>query len=121
MSLAGQVGGCPSGRPPLIMEIDMDIVKKWHVVVDKYCTDPEPEDHVWTVSRDPNETGWTTDSGCNGYGLPKADAEELANSANEIERLREALKKIADMSDEWSIHAVVQFGIIARSALKGDD
>jgi hypothetical protein len=36
-------------------------------------------------------------------------------------KLREALKKIADMSDEWSIHAVVQFGIIARSALKGDE
>lgn len=61
---------------------------RWHVVAyDSSLADPE--DRVWTVSPDPRETGWETDCGCEGYGLTKADAELLANAANEIDRLRE--------------------------------
>jgi hypothetical protein len=54
----------------------------WYVVVDDFCTDPTPEDRVWTVSKDPKNTGWNTDSGCLGYGLTKAEAEELVSAAN---------------------------------------
>ena len=61
---------------------------KWFVTVDKACCYPDdPEEHVWTLSRDPNDTGWETDSGYSGYGLLKRDAEELANAANRIEDL----------------------------------
>jgi hypothetical protein len=68
---------------------------KWYVTIDKQSSYiDEPDECVWTVSRDPNTTGWCTDSGYSGYGLTKADAEELANAANEIERLRE-------MKDDW--------------------
>ena len=73
----------------------------WYVVVDPNCFYPNPNELVWTISRDPNETGWETDCGHNGYGLTKADAEELANAANEIERLREVLR----IEIEGSTHA----------------
>lgn len=57
---------------------------RWYVVRDDMCSyeidDPEAE--VWTLSLDPNETGWCTDSGYGGYGLTKALAEELASAAN---------------------------------------
>lgn len=55
---------------------------RWYVVVDKYCSDPSPQNNVWTVSRDPKNTGWETDCGYPGYGLTKAEATELADAAN---------------------------------------
>jgi len=62
---------------------------RWYVIVDSSCSYlDDPDAKVWTLSRDPDETGWRTDSGHNGYGLTKADAEELANSANEIYRAK---------------------------------
>ena len=79
---------------------------KWYVTIDKQSSYiDEPDECVWTVSRYPNCTGWNTDSGHSGYGLTKADAEELANAANEIERLRAALREIAkydtDADGNW--------------------
>lgn len=55
----------------------------WYVVADALASDPSPEDRIWTLSRNPGVTGWNTDSGFRGCGLVKADAEELANAANE--------------------------------------
>ena len=78
---------------------------KWFVTVDKYCSYPNPEEHVWTISRDPNDTGWETDSGYSGYGLLKKDAEELAGAANRIEKLEAALYEIVhinNMRDRFS-------------------
>lgn len=61
---------------------------KWYVTVDRYCSHcDDPNAPVWTVSRDPNDIGWETDSGCPGYGLTKNDAEELANAANRVKEL----------------------------------
>ena len=40
---------------------------------------------VWTVSRSPDQCGWITDSGVEGYGLTRADAEFLARAANAAE------------------------------------
>lgn len=62
--------------------------KIWHVVTHKSWTDQgrieAPADElIWTVSRDPTWPGWETDSGCPRYGLCKADAEFLAQAANE--------------------------------------
>ena len=66
---------------------------KWFVTVDKHCMYPnDPDAYVWTLSHDPNETGWETDSGYSGYGLLKRDAEELANAADRIEKLEAALQ-----------------------------
>jgi hypothetical protein len=45
----------------------------------------DPTKRNWTVSRDPNEAGWTTDDGVDGYGLSKKDAQFLADAANEKE------------------------------------
>lgn len=58
----------------------------WYVVVDDYCSDPHPDELVWTVSKDPKKTGWNTDSGYPGYALTRADAEELAYAANKLAR-----------------------------------
>ena len=56
---------------------------RWYATVDSSCCYPDdPDARVWTVSRDPHATGWRTDSGHDGYGLTKAEAEELANAAN---------------------------------------
>ena len=105
---------------------------KWFVVADKYRSQPDdPDDCVWTLSRNPDEIGWETDSGCPGYGLLKEDAEELAGAANRIEKLEDelhhcfhrinelqaALREIAYTEPEdkyWS-------GRIARKALEGKD
>lgn len=66
-------------------------MSKWYVTIDKQSSYIDDlGECVWTVSRDPNATGWCTDSGHPGYGLTRADAEELANAANEIDRLRAA-------------------------------
>jgi hypothetical protein len=56
---------------------------RWYAVCEDYLTEVRRDKKVWTVSRDPLETGWETDGGCDGYGLTKADAEFLAAAANE--------------------------------------
>lgn len=43
--------------------------------------DPDT-DHCWTISEHPRRTGWETDSGCDGYGLTKAIAEEYVRAIN---------------------------------------
>ena len=88
---------------------------RWYVVVDDNCTDPQPDNAVWTVSRNPNKPGWETDSGFDGYGLTKDEAEELANALNEMVRLRAALEKIST----WPDHRLPSPRDIARAALEG--
>lgn len=76
---------------------------------DKYCHEYEDE-NVWTVSTDPNTTGWETDSNTSGYGLSKSVAQHLAHCANEhpelhyqVERLKkenEAMKKVVEVARE---------------------
>ena len=76
---------------------------KWFVVADKYRSQPDdPEDCVWTLSRNPYEIGWETDSGCPGYGLLKKDAEELVGAADRIEKLETALREIASVSKVYA-------------------
>lgn len=55
---------------------------RWYVTAWTDSGDPDPEDEVWTLSRDPSRTGWSTDGGCGGYGLTFADATALADAAN---------------------------------------
>jgi len=63
----------------------------WYVVCDhlnSYEKGPERDAAlIWTLSRDPRVPGWNTDCGCPGYGLTRADADELAHAANAEEML----------------------------------
>ena len=98
-------------------------MSKWYVTIDKHSSHiDDPDECVWTVSRDLGCTGWNTDSGHSGYGLTKADAEELANAANEIERLRAALRTIGygppDEGDKLQL--LNMFVETARAALEGE-
>ena len=62
---------------------------RWHVVCSPYAIEPQPHERIWTVSQDPTETGWETDTGTQGYGLTWADAKELVDAANLVVRLRQ--------------------------------
>lgn len=39
----------------------------------------------WTLSRDPEATGWSTDGGYDGYGMTRALAQFFADAANRAE------------------------------------
>ena len=66
---------------------------KYYATLDGFTTCPDdPDEEVWTISRDPKQTGWTTDSGCSGYGLKKAEADYLVACANENALLKQKLK-----------------------------
>lgn len=43
-----------------------------------------PERDVWTLSPIPSHTGWCTDAGCPGYGLPLEVATLIANAWNAL-------------------------------------
>jgi hypothetical protein len=69
------------------------MTQRWYVVCDwdaykalhkEPPASPRPAAslRVWTVSRNPTETGWETDSGCPGYGLTYAEAKELVDAVN---------------------------------------
>jgi len=64
---------------------------RWYVVRSNLASqnDDEPyeERQIWTISKDPERCGWETDSGYDGYGLTKKDADELANAANKLAEL----------------------------------
>lgn len=75
----------------------------WYVVCERIdevdLDDPIELRKIWTVSRDPKACGWNTDSGQNGYGLTKADAQFLCDAANEKERQALGLKIKSPASD----------------------
>ena len=79
---------------------------KYYATLDGFTTCPDdPDEEVWTISRDPKQTGWTTDSGCSGYGLKKAEADYLVACANENTLLKQkleiAIKALEDISDGY--------------------
>ncbi len=80
----------------------MDKITKlpWFATRDRYTNDER--DNVWTVSPDPNETGWETDSGFPGYGLSKADAEYICRAVNSHEGLVSALKLACLMLNDFA-------------------
>ena len=79
---------------------------KYYVVADEDSSHlDEPGARVWTLSKDPEKTGWETDMGHSGYGLPKEEAEFLALAANKHELLKQkleiAIKALDEISDEY--------------------
>lgn len=57
----------------------------WYAVRDDFESQTADERQIWTVSKNPKLCGWCTDSGCDGYGLTRAEAEFFAMAANEKE------------------------------------
>ena len=93
-------------------------------MVDEFCSYPnEPDAAVWTLSRDPDETGWNTDSGYSGYGLLKADAEELANAANRVAELEDNMRETMNHAvKSWKENGMKmddQLGIVALLLANG--
>ena len=104
----------------------MDKITKlpWFATRDRYTNDER--DNVWTVSPDPNETGWETDSGFPGYGLSKADAEYICRAVNSheglVEAVRIALLVIEDMHHRAGFHGNEQGRYLEiKEALKAAD
>lgn len=60
-------------------EQDWDPRKPIFVKKDRWGED---EESCWTISQDPNKTGWETDSGHCRYGLTKATAMRIASLWN---------------------------------------
>lgn len=60
----------------------------WHVVRDVHPLEKaddakyDDSEDVWTISPDPDRTGWQNDCNQPGYGLPKDVAEWIANTLN---------------------------------------
>ena len=76
---------------------------KYYVVADGCLSDPDDSAaRIWTLSKDPENTGWETDSGYSGYGLLKEEAEFLALAANEHELLKQKLEVAVKALDEIS-------------------
>lgn len=55
----------------------------YYAVCSEHASESSKEDPIWTVSKNPDEEGWETDMGANGYGLMKSEAEWLAAAGNE--------------------------------------
>jgi len=60
---------------------DGGIVSRVYVVQDKYAG--SKDNLSYTISPHSSRIGWETDSGCDGYGLPKDLAEQYAKAINE--------------------------------------
>lgn len=71
---------CYNSRIGLVLD-PVHEVEQFHVVANRISADAK--DCVWSVSPDQTSTGWDTDSGCDGYGLPFEYAKFLCDAANE--------------------------------------
>ena len=56
---------------------------------------------VWTISRNPSEPGWSTDNGFPGYGLVRAEAQFLADCANEAIERGKTPPELPKEEDMW--------------------
>jgi len=61
----------------------------WYIHTErKWDDEPLESMEVWTVTKTEGVPGWVTDGGYPGYGLTKAEAQFLADAANEKEASR---------------------------------
>ncbi len=69
--------------------------QRWYVVAyDDYDWKPNKREAIWTLSRNPNATGWETDAAYVGYGLTYAQAKEIADAANNAWVYKQARKNV---------------------------
>lgn len=71
---------------------EFDPNRPLHVVSEHWSDPQDPEETTWTVSQDQN-CGWSTDCGCPGYGLTKADAQLIADRWNAALTASETARK----------------------------
>lgn len=55
---------------------------KWFIKQDRFFSKEGQELQSWTITTNPEFSGWNTDSGYDGYGLPKELAEWICNHLN---------------------------------------
>ena len=56
---------------------------KWKIHQDLYPIDPEIDAYTIVLSNQEDQGGWDTDSGTDGYGLPKELAQWICDILNE--------------------------------------
>ena len=56
---------------------------EWHIKQDRYFSPENEQLHSYTITNDLNFCGWNTDSGYDGYGLPKELAQWICDILNE--------------------------------------
>jgi hypothetical protein len=91
-----------------------DAIGRRYATVDEQCSHVgEADAAVWTVSADPYEAGWETDSGYPGYGLLRSEAEfyaaapaTLLAALDEIARLRAEVERLNDENGRLRADAV---------------
>jgi hypothetical protein len=75
------------GVPTVRQGVAGSAIMKYYAVCDHNTSFDEGEErdyaNIWTVSCFPDRTGWNTDSGHDGYGLTRREAQFLADAANE--------------------------------------
>lgn len=54
---------------------------EWHIYQERFPNSDELDS--WTITNNPNIEGWDTDSGYDGYGLPKELAQWICDILNE--------------------------------------
>ena len=62
--------------------INVGSLPKLYAVRDSLYDDNDESSEAWTISPDPDESGWETDCGTYGYGLPRSIAEAIVERCN---------------------------------------
>ena len=87
------------------------MIKRVYATKERY----ESEDRdIWTISEDPEETGWETDSGCDGYGLSKEKVDyytmcinmfpQLVSTLEELDKYLDFSVTFEDKGQIWKIN-----------------
>lgn len=56
---------------------------KWYVHLDREESKEYESEHRYSITMEPGHEGWHTDSGYQGYGLPKELAQWICDTLNE--------------------------------------
>jgi len=86
--------------------------EKWFVVSywDTYEDDvppeeriskPENDDTVWTISKDPKNTGWENDCDQQGYGFTRKEAQAIVDKLNSHTRSQEVIRKLVEETQSF--------------------
>lgn len=77
-------------KAAILAILSAPLPKVWFATHDQSAAD-RIDDPIWTLSLIANETGWETDCGAEGYGLPQQSAKELARAGNIVAEMERAL------------------------------
>lgn len=86
---------------------------KWHIHQDYAYEDKSDIDDncdSWTITTNPKFSGWRTDTGYEGYGLPKELAQWICNQLNKSDEISPYIREKA----EWVKYEDIKLNIIAN-------